>query len=99
MKIQEAILIEEICKHYAVSYNFMQSLIEIGLIEVIVINEEHYIHHDFLPQLEQFICFHVDLEINLEGIDVIARLLKKVKDLKLENRHLKNQLQALEIFG
>ena len=36
--------------------------------------------------------FHYDLNINLEGIDVIARLLKRIEDLQHELRHARNKL-------
>ena len=52
-------------------------------------NEESYLHLEQINDLERILRFHVDLEINLAGIEVITHLLKKIDSLEKELKTLR----------
>lgn len=98
MKRENLIALEEICVHHNIEASFIHALHETGLIEVIIIRETFFIESDQLPQLEKYIDFHYSLDINLEGIETISRLLQRINTLQEEAILLKNRLQFYEPF-
>ena len=71
METDQLIAIDLFCTNYNVEYSFVQSLGEAGLIDTVIIQETKYIHVPQLQKLESIIRLHDDLEINLEGIEVV----------------------------
>lgn len=98
MQTDELILAEEFCTHYQVEYSFINALEQFGLIEITSVETAHYITQNQLQKLEQMIRLHYDLNINLEGIDAIAHLLDRVKNMQSEITVLKNRLKLYEEF-
>lgn len=96
MKNENLIALEEICIHHHIDASFIHSLKETGLIEVTVISEASFIESNQLPQLEKYIEFHYSLDINLEGIETIANLLRQINGLQEEISNLKNKLGFYE---
>ena len=92
----ELLRVEEFCTHYNIEYNFLELLHEHDLIELISVNERYYLHADALSNLETFMRMHYDLEINLEGIEVIKNLLSRVNNLQQELMLLKSKLNVYE---
>lgn len=92
----ELITITEYCTKYTVDPSFITALEESGLIVLRVVEDIKYIHYAQLVQMERFIHFHYDLNINMEGIDVIVNLLDKVKHMQHEIDELKNQIRVSE---
>ena len=43
-------------------------------------------------EMERFIHFHYDMDINVEGIDAIMHLLQKVRSMQQEILELRNQV-------
>ncbi|MDI1234352.1 MAG: chaperone modulator CbpM [bacterium] len=91
MEAENLLALPQFCQLYQIEYTFIDSLQAYGLIEIVTLNEEQYIHHDHLKQLEKIIRLHYDLEINMEGIDVIAHLLQRMDEIEGELRLLKNK--------
>jgi len=96
MRKEDLIPAEEICVRYKVERQFMSSLYESGIIEIITIEETEYVHCDHLANLEKMMRLHHDLEINLEGLEAINHLLQQIKQLQKDNRRLKNRLGLYE---
>lgn len=94
MKTRSLIHIQQVCIHCSVDASFIHSLHELGHIEVIVENDDHYITEEQLKALESMIYFHTELHINIEGVDAIAHLLKKIETLQDELTVTKNRLKA-----
>jgi hypothetical protein len=92
MKTSNLIRIEQVCAHCNVDVSFIQSLHEFGHIELVVENNDHYIPDEQLKSLESLIYFHTELQINIEGIDAIAHLLKNIEQLQNELVVTKNKL-------
>lgn len=95
MSTHNLIQITQVCTSCGVDISFVHSLHELGHIEVISENDQHYIHEEQLKALEQMIYFHSELQINLEGIDAIAHLLNKIETLQQELIAARNKLDAL----
>jgi len=96
METDQLITIDLFCSNYNVEYSFVQSLGEAGLIDTVIIQETKYIHIPQLQRLERIIRLHDDLDINLEGIEVVHHLLKKVETMQNEILLLKNRLSFFE---
>src|SRR5690242_5173203 len=92
----ELLSVEKLCTHYNVEYHFLELLREHDLIEIINVNEQHYLHADALRNLESLMRMHYDLNINLEGIEVINNLLSRVNNLHEQIKYLKNKLKLYE---
>lgn len=92
----ELITITEYCSHYNIQTSFIYSLQHAGLIEITVIEKEEFIPLDQLPQLEQYVRWHYDLDINTEGIETISHMLKKLNDLQAELEEIKSRLKLYE---
>jgi hypothetical protein len=84
MKTSSLIRIEQVCIHCNIDESFIQSLHEFGHIEMVVDSNERYINEEQLKSLESLIYFHTELQINIEGIDAIAHLLRKIETLQGE---------------
>lgn len=92
MKNEKLIAIEHFCINHDIEVSFVTSLHQYGLIQTTTIEGELFVELDQLPALEKFSTFYYELEINLEGIETIVHLLKKIDELQSENRSLKNRL-------
>lgn len=79
---QEMIPIVDFCTHYQTEITFIRSLHDSGLIEFVQSNEIEYISFDEMPRVEKFMRLHYDLNINLEGLETIDHLLRKIEVLQ-----------------
>ncbi|WP_372792362.1 chaperone modulator CbpM [Lutibacter sp.] len=92
MSTKNFILLNNLCTHYDVEMSFFNSLNEFGLIEIISVEETQYIHHDKISDVEKMIRIHQELNVNIEGIDVVLNLLEKIEELQKELIITKNKL-------
>jgi hypothetical protein len=93
MSNKEILKIEKFCELYEVPTSFIDSLQQFELINLSLIDDELYIDNEELPNIEKFIRLHYDLDINIEGLDVINNLLDKIEALNKEIIRLENELQ------
>jgi hypothetical protein len=93
MQEHELISAQEFCSHHQVEMNFIYSLREYGLVNVINNEGSDYLSMDQLNELEKIVRLHYDLNINMEGVDVILHLLKQLETSQQEMNELKNQLK------
>ena len=87
---------QTLCYNYNIEISFVTALNTMGLIQIEIIEEKQFIHQDQISDLEKIIRLHNDLNMNLEGIDVVFNLLKKEKALRDELNALKNRLRLYE---
>ncbi len=85
-----------LCSHYKVEVSFFNELYEVGLIEIITIEQTQYLHQDRINDIEKMIRMHHELNVNIEGIDVIFNLLQKVNDLQSKLNATQNRLLLYE---
>jgi len=96
MQPDNLIAVDEFCAKHNVEISFVSSLQSNGLIEITKIEDAGYIYVEQLQQLEKFIRFYYELEINLEGIESIAHLLEQINAMQDEMIVLKNRLRLYE---
>jgi hypothetical protein len=96
MKEQHLIPTQTLCTQYNIEISFVDALQTMGLIQIEIIEEKHFIHQDQVSALEKIIRLHNELNVNLEGIDVVFNLLDKERELRNELNALKNRLRLYE---
>ena len=95
--IQEHLITTQtLCSHYNIEISFVDALNKMGLIQIKIIEKNQYIHQDQIGNLEKIIRLHNELNVNLEGIDVVFNLLEKERELRNELIALKNRLRLYE---
>ncbi|MDG2052737.1 MAG: chaperone modulator CbpM [Flavobacteriaceae bacterium] len=87
---------QTLCYHYNIEISFVTALNRMGLIQIEIIEEKQFIHQDQISDLEKIIRLHNELNVNLEGIDVVFNLLEKERALRDELNALKNRLRLYE---
>ncbi|MCD6019978.1 MAG: MerR family transcriptional regulator [Bacteroidetes bacterium] len=93
METNHLILVKEFCTHHKIELSFIDGLHDLGLIEVVNRDDRKYLAQNQLRDVEKLMRLHYDLEINMEGIDVISHLLKKICELQHELTQAKNKLR------
>jgi hypothetical protein len=96
MESRNLISIQLLCRRYNVPVSFIDTLQEFQLIEVILENDDFFIHVAQIKEVERMMRLHYDLDINIEGVDVIYNLLEQVNSLKEEITSLHNRLRLYE---
>lgn len=84
------------CNYYQIEHSFISSLKESGLVEFIIVDEQTFIPHSQLQQLEKMIRLHQELEVNLNGVEVIVHLLQRMEQMEQELSSLKSKLSFYE---
>lgn len=93
---QNLIAITTLCSHYEIEVSFFDALHQMGLIHIEIIEQDRYLHQDQIGEFEKIVRLHNELNVNLEGIDVVLHLLEKEKRLQHELIALKNRLRLYE---
>ena len=96
MENEQLISIQQFCTYYEIEFSFIESLYDHGLIEIITVEETRFIHPDKMGNLEKMVRLHHDLNLNIEGIDVVSNLLQKINEMQKELTILKNKLRLYE---
>ena len=80
MKKSKLIHIEQVCTHFNVEVSFIQSLHELGHIELIDESNDFYIIEDHLKSLESLISVsYTHLRAHETVLDLVCRLLLEKK--------------------
>lgn len=96
MKTTHLIPLPTICTHYDVELSFFHKLNDMGLIEIVTIKESPFIYRDKMHDVEKMIRIHDELDINIEGIDIVFNLLEKIEALQNELLDVHNRLRFYE---
>jgi len=96
MQKENLIAIHDFCINHDIETAFITSLQKTGLLEITTRNETWYIDSVQLPQLERCIRLYYDLDINLEGIETITHLLRRISAMQDEIIALRNKLLFYE---
>ena len=92
MNRENMISIDQLSAHYQIEMSFFNDLHDFGLIEIHTLEQTNYVQNDKLNDLEKIIRIHQELNINMEGIDVVFNLLNKIDELHTELTSVKNKL-------
>lgn len=93
MKNEQLLSLDTLCHYYKIETSFIHSLNEYGLLEITRRDEMECIDQDNLSDLESMMNLHYELHVNMEGIDVIHHLLKRMKEMQKEVRMLRNRIE------
>jgi len=96
MQTKNYIAVNEFCINHNIEVSFISSLQETGLIEIAFVEEMAFLDADQLQQVEKFMHFYYDLDINLEGIETITHLLQRMNAMQDEITILRNRLSLYE---
>lgn len=96
MNAQDWIPAQTICSLYDIELSFVDTLGSMGLIKIEIIEQRHFIHQDQVSNLEKIMRLRNELNLNLEGIDVVFNLLEKERLLRNELTQIKNRLRVYE---
>lgn len=93
----DLIIINDYCERCDIEPDFVLMLGEGGLIDVEIIGNTGYFPASQLGELERYTHLYYDLSINIEGIDAIRHLLRRIEDLQEHVRKLENELHFYTI--
>lgn len=79
------------CQYHDITPDFVYALQESGLVELVQQEEHHYITNEQVDALEKYIRMHYELGINMEGLEVISRLLTQMEEMQRELNILKKE--------
>lgn len=94
--MENLIPVDVLCVQYQVNDQFFNSLVATGLIEIHLVREIAYVQEESLFEIEKIMRLHRELDVNLEGIDIVLNLLQKIDNLQNEMLALKNRLSLYE---
>jgi len=94
-KTEALVLVEQFCISHGIEISFITALHNFGLIEIIVVEENQYLSLKQLKNTEKMVRLYYKLEVNLEGIDIINNLLKRIESMQAELTAAKNKLRFL----
>ena len=90
---EKKITYTECLQIYQVEEKFLDELQSSGLIEIIIEEDDRYIEYDYLEEIEQFVRWHYELEINMEGIEALHHMLQQVRNLQSDVEQLRGELK------
>lgn len=96
MQTESLIAVDVFCFNHDIDISFISYLHQNGLIEITTVKKTKYINASQLQQLEKFIRFHYELDINMEGIETITHMLKRINSMHDEIIALRNKLNLYE---
>lgn len=96
MKHESYILIQHFCETTSVDPKFIEQLFEFDLIQHIELDDSPALLKEELPILERMVRLHYDLDINLEGLQVIAHMREKMIRMQEEMLVLERKLKRFE---
>lgn len=98
MQTENLIAVNDFCISQDIEISFISSLQQSGLIEIVTVQETQFIEINQLQQLEKYIRFYYELDINIEGIETICHLLQRINTMQDEITALKNKLSLYESY-
>ena len=88
--------IQSLCFHYEVEQSLFDELSDYGLIEIALYESRPSIALENISEVEKIIRLYHELHMNMEGIDVVCNLLKKIVNLQHELADARNKLRFYE---
>ena len=96
MQTEYLVAVDEFCASHNIEISFISLLQQNGLIEITTIEQTGFIDAEQLPQVEKFIRFYYELDINIEGIETISHMLDRIRNMQAEIIMLRNRLLLFE---
>mgnify|MGYP002410071704 CR=1 FL=1 len=87
-------LYSECVRIYNVDESFIDSLEDSGLLHISTDEDnDRVIEDEDVAELEQFMRWYYDLNINIEGIEALHHMLDRVKSMQEEIEQLQNEIK------
>lgn len=96
MATEKYIPVVQLCNLYQIEVTFFYELNDLGLVELISRDNDFFLHEETLFKVERILRIHQELNVNMEGIDVVLNLLDKVDKLQDEVHVMKSRLRLYE---
>ena len=96
MQQENLILVSRYCSLHDLDQAFITELCRYELLEILTIKEEDYLDMNRIPELERMTRMHLDLGINIEGIEAIVNLLDKMEQMNRQMLTLQQRLRQYE---
>tara|TARA_R110002051_G_scaffold165130_3_gene235945 strand:- start:7140 stop:7433 length:294 start_codon:yes stop_codon:yes gene_type:complete len=96
MDSENYILIEVYCQQTQTPMEFINDLLEFEMIEVQQIENKIYVEPHYIVEIERIYRLREELGINMEGIDTLNHMIKKVNRLEQELKLLRDRLTIYE---
>lgn len=96
MNLEELITVADFCKSHRISQALVVEFKEYGLVEIVEQRNTLYMPLTELPKAEKILRLHSELDINLEGVEVITKLLIRMEEMQNEMTRLRNRLRLYE---
>lgn len=80
----------DICHSNNIEQRFIQELHSNGLIEIIYQEEQEFLEEEQVYILERYSTWHYELELNVQGIDVVQHLIDRIESLQTEIKRLRS---------
>lgn len=93
MEIEKYFLVKQFCVSHNIEIELIESLHEIGFIQILQIQNQNYIHLESLPILEKAIRLNQELAIEINELEIVLGLIDKIENLQKENKVLKAKLE------
>lgn len=81
--------IVDICRSNNIEITFIKELQQSGLIDITVIESQEFVPEEQIAQIERYHNWYYNLELNVQGIEVVQHLLQKIEFLQHEIKLLK----------
>lgn len=96
MQTDHLISADQFCNQHHIELSFINFLYDNGLIEITIIQETRFIPIESIVTLEKCVRLHYELDINIEGIEAITHLLRRIDQQQNEITALRNRLRLYE---
>ncbi len=88
MEEMKMISMKAFCSGHGISIRFVEELLEYGLVDLQVLEDDFLLPEEELGNLERMKRLHFDLGINAPGIGVVVQLLRRIEELEEQIRKL-----------
>lgn len=92
---KDVISVTEYCHIHQIDVELINRLEESGLVQIISVNRQRCIPHDALAAVERLINWHVELEVNSQGLEVANTLYLRILELQEEVSRLRSALKNI----
>jgi len=90
---KDVITVKEYCHIHQVDVAFIDSLEESGLVQLVSVDQQRCIPHTALGVVERLVNWHIELEVNPQGLEVANALYQRVLELQAEVTQLRSALK------
>ena len=96
MQTEYLVNVDAFCAIHNIEVSFISSLQQNGLIEITTVKDSGFIDSGQLVQLEKIVRLYYELDMNLEGIETINYLLRRIDSMQEEIIVMRNRLRLYE---